>query len=124
MVDLGEIPEEPTEPCGQEEGYLPSIYEVTPSRNFKKKMQTTIAKKKQDENLMIYKDFDTSLTAVKTAVNRLPRLGQTTSQRPEDMIRDRLLSFNVKNGKVTKLGRDSLPSNKVTINDKTKMLQS
>ena len=45
MVDLDQIPEEPTEPYGQEEGYLPSIYEVTPSRNFKKKMQTTTAKK-------------------------------------------------------------------------------
>ena len=73
---------------------------------------------------MIYKDFDTSLTAVKTAVNRLPRLTQTTSKRPEDLIRDRLLSFNVKNGKVTKLGRDSLPRDKFTINDKTKLLQS
>ena len=51
---------------------------------------------------MIYKEFDTSLTKVKGPVNRLPHLKQTTNQRPDDMIRDRLLSFNVKNGQVVK----------------------
>lgn len=48
--------------------------------------------------MLIYKDFDTSLTKVKTAIRKLPFLEQTTSKRSEDLIRDRLLSFNVKNG--------------------------
>ena len=38
-------------------------------------------KKKEDENLFIYKDFDTSLTAVKGNVKKLPILEQTTAQR-------------------------------------------
>ena len=48
--------------------------------------------------MFIYKDFDTSLTKVKGPVKRLPKLEQTTGQRGEDLIRDRLLSFNVKDG--------------------------
>lgn len=50
---------------------------------------------------MIYKDFDTSLTKVKNAIKKLPLLEQTTSKRGEDLIRDRLLSFNVKNGYIS-----------------------
>ena len=39
-------------------------------------------KKKEDpDNLFIYKDFDTSLTAVKGNIKRLPILEQTTAQR-------------------------------------------
>ena len=36
-------------------------------------------KKKDDENLFIYKDFDTSLTAVKGNIKKLPVLEQTTA---------------------------------------------
>ena len=36
-------------------------------------------KKKDEENLFIYKDFDTSLTAVKGNIKKLPILEQTTA---------------------------------------------
>ena len=72
---------------------------------------------------MIYKDFETSLTAVKHPINKLPRLGQTTAKRAEDLIRDRLLSFSVKNGVVSRLGRDTA-NKSITINEKAKALQS
>ena len=48
----------------------------SPNRNAKSNQ-----KKKDDENLFIYKDFDTRLTAVKGNIKRLPILEQTTAQR-------------------------------------------
>ena len=36
-------------------------------------------KKKEDENLFIYKDFDTRLTNVKGNIKKLPVLEQTTA---------------------------------------------
>lgn len=77
---------------------MPNIYADDKSRNFRHKRNTSPGRKKDTENLFIYKDFDTSLTKVKVAVGRLAPVDKTTSIRGEDLIRDRLLSFNVKNG--------------------------
>lgn len=54
-------------------------------------------------------------------MNKLPKLQQTTNQRPEDMIRDRLLSFNVKNGRLSAM--DSAKSQKmITIKQRSESL--
>ena len=103
------------------EGYLPNIYETAPSRNFRAKKNTSPARVRKDfENLFIYKDFDTSLTKVKTPIRHYPRLGQTTAKRPEDLIRDRLLSFNVNGGKLSAMDRGR--SKQETINERTQKL--
>ena len=54
-------------------------------------------------------------------MKKLPLLLQTTSQRGEDMIRDRLLSFNVKDGQIVKEPRRSQTQFN-TINERTNML--
>lgn len=72
---------------------------------FRNRRAKSPQKKKDDESLFIYKDFDTSLTAVKGNIKKLPILEQTTAQRGHDMIRDRLLSFNVRNGSLAALER-------------------
>ena len=63
-----------------------------------KKLPAKPPKKKDYENMLIYKDFDTSLTKVKTPINVLPSMDKTTRKRGEDLIRDRLLAFKIKNG--------------------------
>ena len=73
--------------------------------------------------MFIYKDFETSLTKVKGQVTKLPALGQTTAKRPEDLIRDRLLSFNIRNGVATKFDPDPLRRKDGTINEKTEALK-
>ena len=80
-------------------------------------------KKHDNENLLIYKDFDTSLTKVKHAVRKLPLLEQTTSKRGEDLIRDRLLSFNVKNGFISTEDRKAKSQLK-TMNERSEALLS
>ena len=123
--DLDQIPEEedlnPYEEQEEVESYLPNIYENAPSRNFRKKRHTDAGKKKDSENLFIYKDFDTSLTKVKTHIKQLPRLNQTTAVRGEDLIRDRLLSFQVKQGQLSSVkvgGRGRM----ATINERSEAL--
>lgn len=78
----------------------------TSSRRFRSPPKK-VDKKKESENLFIYKDFDTSLTKVKGHIKQMPRLDQTTSQRGEDMIRDRLLSFNVRDGSLSTFDRNN-----------------
>ena len=82
---------------------LPDIYETHDGRGRKMRVKSPLKKKvvSENENLFIYKDFDTSLTKVKGNIKKLPVIGQTTSKRGEDLIRDRLLSFNVKNGQLS-----------------------
>lgn len=92
-VNLDLIPEE-------DEDHFPNIYTSAKARRNNKNNFSGLIKKSESENLFIYKDFDTTLTKVKTPMKKLPILKQTTSQRGEDLIRDRLLSFNVKNGQV------------------------
>ena len=75
------------------------------------------------ENLFIYKDFETNLTKVKVPVTRLPSLGQTTNKCAEDLIRDRLLSFNVRDGVATKFDPDPNRRLHPTINQRTAYLQ-
>ena len=95
----------------QEELTLPGIKAsvVTDANNRRRLLNNrrdkSPLKKKEDDNLFIYKDFDTSLTAVKGNIRKLPVLQQTTAQRGQDMIRDRLLSFNVRNGSLAALDR-------------------
>ena len=103
MSDLPQIPEEPAQQIEEsaEDGYLPDIYATAQAQTVPRKPQPSPSKKKDNENLLIYKDFDTSLTKVKNAIKKLPLLEQTTSKRGEDLIRDRLLSFNVKNGYIS-----------------------
>lgn len=103
MSDLPQIPEEPAQQIEEsaEDGYLPDIYATAQAQTGPRKPQPSPSKKKDNENLLIYKDFDTSLTKVKNAIKKLPLLEQTTSKRGEDLIRDRLLSFNVKNGYIS-----------------------
>ena len=100
---LDQIPEES---IGQQFS-LPQIKaSVTDDRNnrFKnRRAKSPVKKRGEDENLFIYKDFDTSLTAVKGNIRKLPILDQTTAQRGQDMIRDRLLGFNVRNGSLAGL---------------------
>ena len=67
----------------------------------------------KDENMFIYKDFDTSLTKVGGNKNYHPAMQKTTSVRGEDLIRDRLLTFKYKNGQVeTQIGKDKRKDNK------------
>jgi len=85
---------------------LPEIYQSIHGRNRNKTIEKSPQRKKaNEENLFIYKDFDTSLTAVKGPVKKLALLGQTTSKRGEDLIRDRLLSFNLRSGHLNTLDR-------------------
>ena len=56
--------------------------------------------------MLIYKDFDTSLTKVKTPLNMLPSMDKTTRKRGEDLIRDRLLAFKIKNGQMENFDPD------------------
>ena len=130
-------PDPPTQPDGnldhiieaqppfeeEDEGLLPNIYASAPSRNFRAKRHTSPVKRKDNENLFIYKDFDTSLTKVKVPVTRLPALNQTTSKRPEDLIRDRLLSFAVKNGQLSQFDYDKLGKKTPTMIDRSISLQ-
>ena len=71
-----------------------------------------------NEHLFIYKDFDTSLTAVKNPHRRLPSLEQTTKMRGEDLIRDRLLSFKVRNGSIGTFD-ERMRNKEYTINQKS-----
>ena len=117
QLDLDQIPEEEGQDLLYQEGLdrgdisLPSIYSSIPGRNrdrFKSKQSPQKSLKKgEPENLFIYKDFDTSLTAVKGNIKKLPLLEQTTKTRGEDLIRDRLLSFNVRNGSLASLDRNA-----------------
>ena len=66
----------------------------------RKKMLPKKKPEPRDENLFIYKDFDTSLTKVRGNKNVHPALTKTTSMRGEDLIRDRLLTFKYRNGSV------------------------
>ena len=88
-----------------------------------RKRKPSPPKNRDNENLLIYKDFDTTLTKVKHAVRKLPLLEQTTSKRGEDLIRDRLLSFNVKNGVITSEERKAKNQLK-TINERSQALLS
>ena len=85
---------------------LPEIYQSIKGRNRQKTIVSSPQRKRvNEENLFIYKDFDTSLTAVKGPVKQLALLDQTTSKRGEDLIRDRLLSFNLRSGNLNTLDR-------------------
>lgn len=69
------------------------------------------------DRLFICKDFDTALTKVKLPVQFLPGMDKTTNLRDEDLIRDRLLSFKVRNGSLaTYEHRDK---REYTINERT-----
>ena len=81
------------------ESFLPDI-KINDNLNKKKRPLTKKKTVKKDENLFIYKDFDTSLTKVGGNVNVIAGIDKTTSMRGEDLIRDRLLTFKYKNGKV------------------------
>ena len=88
---------------------LPDIYETLDGRNRKVRARSPPKKRfankgggdGDSENLFIYKDFDTSLTKVKGHIKKLPLLDETTGKRGEDLLRDRLLSFNVRNGNLS-----------------------
>ena len=84
---------------------MPNIYADGKTRNLRHKRNTSPGRR-HPENLFIYKDFDTSLTKVKVAVGKLAPVNKTTSKRGEDLIRDRLLSFNVKNGNLSETRND------------------
>lgn len=101
IVDEPETPKENLDLIPEEdEDHFPNIYASTKARRNNKNNFSGLIKKSESENLLIYKDFDTTLTKVKTPMKKLPILKQTTSQRGEDLIRDRLLSFNVKDGQI------------------------
>ena len=70
LPEIEEAPYEDIDP------YLPNIYaqDDGKSRNFRHKRNTSPGRKKDTENLFIYKDFDTSLTKVKVPVSKLARL--------------------------------------------------
>ena len=84
---------------------LPDIYGLHGDGYKKKKRRPPSKYKKPEkpENLFIYKDFDTSLTKVKGPLKWLPEMDKTTRIRGEDLIRDRLLSFKVKDGNLEML---------------------
>ena len=84
---------------------LPDIYGLHGDgyKKPKRRPDSRFRKKEKPENLFIYKDFDTTLTKVKGPLKCLPKLDQTTRIRGEDLIRDRLLSFKVKDGNLEML---------------------
>ena len=86
-----------------EELSLPEILSIGKGRNNNKLKSPQKKRDVSSESLMIYKDFDTSLTAVKGNIKKLPVLHQTTAQRGEDLIRDRLLSFNMRKGQMSSI---------------------
>lgn len=69
------VPEE-TSPRDDGNAYLPNIYELMDiaGRN-KKSTSLTRRKEVKTENLLIYKDFETGLTKVKTPITRFPGIG-------------------------------------------------
>lgn len=102
---------------------LPEIYDSIPGNRHgaarRKQSPHRYPKAPPDnEHLFIYKDFDTSLTQVKTQHRKFPALQDTTKVRGEDLIRDRLLSFKVRNGSIGTFD-EKMHHREYTINEKT-----
>ena len=123
MIEEDEEPYDPFEELEQEEISLPLIKaSVIGDRQRFRKMKSPPNKRKNDpESLFIYKDFDTSLTAVKGPLKSLAKIEQRTAQRGSDMIRDRLLSFDVRDGNFLR-GR-SERTGPATMNERSHALQ-
>ena len=98
---------------------LPDIYTTLQPKDRFKRKQEKKKKPEREENLFIYKDFDTSLTQVKGNIKQLPVLKETTTIQGRDLLRDRLLSYNVRGGSLQKL---PLSEQKKTLNMKERSI--
>ena len=75
IVDEPETPKENLDLIPEEdEDHFPNIYASTKARRNNKNNFSGLIKKSESENLLIYKDFDTTLTKVKTPMKKLPIL--------------------------------------------------
>ena len=117
FVQIEEVPPEPEPPS--------KIYEMVDVLPDKKPKEPSLPRKKEVrlENMFIYKDFETSLTKVKSPVTKLPMLAQTTQKRPEDLIRDRLLSFNIRNNVANRFDPDPNRPRSRSINERSQSLK-